>query len=174
MSDEIQVELGTPEVTIDYDTLCAALMEYADTDIGNMVDERIEHYMSYELDVSDVVQDCVHDAVSDAVNSQVESLLGEVGPGSLCSLGTSFADAVSTVMKHHIDMKEILTYNESMQGIGGLSQLVQDALKKEMVVNISFVDKQPAEVVSTVGEIGGIENTEELIDTDNYTPVAGI
>ena len=47
-------------------------------------------------------------------------------------------------------------------------------MKKEMVVNISFVDKQPAEVVSTVGEIGGIENTEELIDTDNYTPVAGI
>ena len=170
MSDDIQIELGTPEITINYDSLAEKLWEYSEDSLQSMVDERIDNYCTYELDVSDVVYECVHDAVSDAVNSQIESLLGEVTPSGLCSLGLAFSDAVQVVMKHHIDMKEILTHNESIEGVGGLSQLVHDALRKEVYVNVSFVDKQPAEVVSTVGEIGGVEDTEELLDVDTSTP----
>ena len=44
-------------------------------------------------------------------------------------------------------MKQVLIENYEIEKSGGINQLVQDAMKKEMVVNISFVDKQPAEVV---------------------------
>jgi len=144
---EITVELGEPEVEIDYSALAQSLMEYATETITEIANEAVEHYMTYELDISEQVHDAVSDAVGDTVNSHVESLLDEVGPGGLCGLGSSFRDAIETVLIHHIDMKEVLINNYAIDTSGGISKLLQDALQKEMVVNVSFVDKQPAEVV---------------------------
>ena len=55
-------------------------------------------------------------------------------------------------MVHHIDMKQVLIENYEIEKNGGITKLVQDAMKKEMVVNISFVDKQPAEVITVTGD----------------------
>jgi len=58
---------------------------------------------------------------------------------------------------HHIDMKQVLIENYEIEESGGIDKLVQEAMKKGMVVNISFVDEQPTEtatgdqVVSSVG-----------------------
>lgn len=154
---EITVELGEPEVEIDYSALAQSLMEYATETITEIANEAVEHYMTYDLDISEQVHDAVSDAVGDTVNSHVESLLDEVGPGGLCGLGSSFRDAIETVLIHHIDMKEVLINNYAIDTSGGISKLVQDALQKEMVVNVSFVDKKPAEVVTVTGhEIAGV------------------
>ncbi len=166
MSDSIEIEFGTPEVEIDHAALAQNLMEYATDTIAEVANEAIEHYVSYEMDISEMVHDAVSDAIGDSVSSAIDSLLDDVGPGSLCGLGSSFRDAIETVIIHHIDMKAALINNYAIETSGGINRLVQDAMKKEMVVNISFIDKQPAEVVSTVGEIGGVENTEELIGMD--------
>ena len=163
---EITVELGEPEVEINYSALAESLMEYATETITEIANEAVEHYVSYEMDISDQVRDAVSDAVGDSVSSSIDSLLEDISPSSLCGLGSSFRDAIETVLIHHIDMKEVLINNYAIDTSGGISKLLQDALQKEMVVNVSFVDKQPAEVVSTVGEIGGVENTEELIGID--------
>ncbi len=54
-------------------------------------------------------------------------------------------------------MKQVLTENYEIEESGGIDKLVQEAMKKGMVVNISFVDEQPTEtatgdqVVSSVG-----------------------
>ena len=146
MSEAIKVELGQPEVEINYESLAESLMEYATDTITEVANEAIEHYMRYELDVSDLVSDYCNDAIND----QIDSLLGEVGPGGLCGLGSSFSDAVRTLLVHHIDMKQVLIENYEIEKSGGINKLVQDAMKKEMVVNISFVDKQPAEVVTVI------------------------
>jgi hypothetical protein len=140
---EVTVELGEPEVTIDYSTLAASLMEEAQSSIEDIVNECIEHYMRYELDLSDMVSDYVQSEIGE----QIDSLLNDVSPNNLCSLGLSFESAVRTLLVHHIDMKEVLIQNIGIESSGGIAQLVQDSLKKEMVVNISFVDKEPAEVV---------------------------
>ena len=136
------------EVTIDYDTLSDALMEYASSSIEGVVDERIEHYMRYEMDISDMVSDYVNDSIND----NIDSLLGEISPGSLCGLGSSFRDAIETILTHHIDMKDVLINNYAIETSGGISKLVQDAMKKEMVVNVTFVDKKPAEVITVTGD----------------------
>ena len=145
MSEPIEIEMGTPEVSIDYESLGQSLLEECGESITEIANEAVEHYMRYELDISDIVSDYCNDAIND----QIDSLLGEVGPGGLCGLGSSFSDAVRTLLVHHIDMKQVLIENYEIEKSGGINQLVQDAMKKEMVVNISFVDKQPAEVVST-------------------------
>jgi len=149
MSEAIKVELGQPEVEINYESLAESLMEYATDTITEVANEAIEHYMRYELDVSDLVSDYCNDAIND----QIDSLLGEVGPGGLCGLGSSFSDAVRTLLVHHIDMKQVLIENYEIEKSGGINKLVQDAMKKEMVVNISFVDKQPAEVVQIAEDL---------------------
>jgi hypothetical protein len=149
MSEPIEIEMGTPEVSIDY----ANLIERCNVYITEIANEAIEHYVHYELDISDMVSDYVSDFVSDNVNDQIDSLLGEVGPVGLCGLGRSFEDAVRTLLVHHIDMKEVLIENIGIESSGGISKLVQDAMKKEMVVNISFVDKQPAEVVEVAKDL---------------------
>ena len=143
MSEPIEIEMGTPEVSIDYASLGQSLLEECGESITEIANEAVEHYMRYELDISDLVSDYCNDAIND----QIDSLLGEVGPGGLCGLGSSFSDAVRTLLVHHIDMKQVLIENYEIEKSGGINQLVQDAMKKEMVVNISFVDKQPAEVV---------------------------
>jgi len=145
--NEITVELGEPEVEINYSALAESLMEYATDTITEVANEAIEHYVSYELDISEQVHDAVSDAIGDSVNSQVESLLDDIGPSSLCSIGSSFKNAIETIITHHIDMKSVLINNYASETSGGISKLVQDAMQKEMVVNVSFVDKQPAEVV---------------------------
>jgi hypothetical protein len=143
MSEAIKIELGDPEIAIDYESLAESLLEYATDTISEIANEAIEHYVRYEMDVSDMVSDYVSDQISESI----DSLLGDVGPSSLCGLGRSFEDAVRTLLVHHIDMKQVLIENIGIESSGGISQLVQDSLKKEMVVNISFVDKEPAEVV---------------------------
>ena len=145
---EIKVELGEPEVEINYESLAESLMEYAQSTVEEIANECIEHYMRYEVDISDMVSD----HVSDTINESIDSLLGEVGPGGLCGLGSSFRDAVETLLHHHIDMKEVIVSNYAIENNGGITKFVQDAMKKEMVVNISFVDKQPAEVVTVTGD----------------------
>ena len=145
---EIKVELGEPEVEINYESLAESLMEYAQSTMEEIANELIEHYVRYEMDVSDMVSDYCNDAIND----QIASLLGEVGPGGLWGLGSSFNDAVRTLLVHHIDMKQVLIENYEIEKNGGITKLVQDAMKKEMVVNISFVDKQPAEVITVTGD----------------------
>ena len=149
MSEPIEIEMGTPEVSIDYESLGQSLLEECGESITEIANEAVEHYMRYELDVSDLVSDYCNDAIND----QIDSLLGEVGPGGLCGLGSSFNDAVRTLLVHHIDMKQVLIENYEIEKSGGINKLVQDAMKKEMVVNISFVDKQPAEVVEVAKDL---------------------
>jgi VIT1/CCC1 family predicted Fe2+/Mn2+ transporter len=144
---EITVELGEPEVEINYSALAESLMEYATDTIAEVANEAVEHYVSYEMDISEMVHDAVSDAIGDSVSSAIDSLLDDVTPSSLCSLGSSFRDAVEVVIIHHIDMKAALINNYAIETSGGISKLVQDAIQKEMVVNVSFVDKQPAQVV---------------------------
>ncbi len=150
---EITVELGEPEVEINYASLAEHLMEYATETITEVANEAIENYVRYEMDVSEMVSDYCNDAISD----NIDSLLGEVGPVGLCGVGSSFRDAVRTLLIHHIDMKQVLTENYEIEESGGIDKLVQEAMKKGMVVNISFVDEQPTEtatgdqVVSSVG-----------------------
>ena len=150
---EITVELGEPEVEINYASLAEHLMEYATETITEVANEAIENYVRYEMDVSDMVSDYCNDAISD----NIDSLLGEVGPVGLCGVGSSFRDAVRTLLIHHIDMKQVLTENYEIEESGGIDKLVQEAMRKGMVVNISFVDEQPTEtatgdqVVSSVG-----------------------
>ena len=158
---EITVELGEPEVEINYSALAESLMEYATDTITEVANEAIEHYVSYEMDISEQVHDAINDVISDAVgdsvSSTIESLLDDISPSSLCSLGASFRDSIETVIIHHIDMKAALINNYAIETSGGISKLVQDAMQKEMVVNVSFVDKQPAEVVTVTGhEIAGV------------------
>jgi len=99
----------------------------------------------------------VSDYCNDAISDNIDSLLGEVGPVGLCGVGSSFRDAVRTLLVHHIDMKQVLIENYEIEESGGIDKLVQEAMKKGMVVNISFVDEQPTEtatgdqVVSSVG-----------------------
>ena len=145
MSEPIEIEMGTPEVSIDYASLGQSLLEECGESITEIANEAVEHYMRYELDISDLVSDYCNDAIND----QIDSLLGEVGPGSLCGLGSSFRDSIETVLTHHIDMKDVLINNYAMESSGGISKLIQDSLKKEMVVNISFVDKDL--VVNKIG-----------------------
>ena len=150
MSEPIKVELGEPEVEINYESLAESLMEYANDTITEVANEAIEHYVRYEMDLSDMVSDYV----SDSIHDSIDSMLGDVGPGGLCGLGRSFEDAVRTLLVHHIDMKQVLIENIGIESSGGINKLVQDAMKKEMVVNISFVDKQPAEVVTVIEQEG--------------------
>ncbi len=150
---EITVELGEPEVEINYASLAEHLMEYATETITEVANEAIENYVRYEMDVSEMVSDYCNDAISD----NIDSLLGEVGPVGLCGVGSSFRDAVRTLLVHHIDMKQVLIENYEIEESGGIDKLVQEAMRKGMVVNISFVDEQPTEtatgdqVVSSVG-----------------------
>ena len=165
MSEPIEIEMGTPEVSIDYDSLGQSLLEECGESITEIANEAVEHYMRYELDISDLVSDYCNDAIND----QIDSLLGEVGPGSLCGLGSSFRDSIEAVLTHHIDMKDVLINNYAMENNGGITKFVQDAMKKEMVVNISFVDKQPAEVITVTGDQveGYVSNIPGPVDEIN-------
>ena len=60
---EIKVELGEPEVEINYESLAESLMEYAQSTMEEIANECIEHYVRYEMDVSDMVSDYCNDAI---------------------------------------------------------------------------------------------------------------
>jgi len=145
MSEAIEIEFGTPEVKIDYSLLAQELLSECSDGIADIANESIDHYMRYEFDCSDMVSDYVNDTIGD----NIDSLLSDVTPGSLCGVGVSFANAVQVVMAHHIDMEQVLLNNESIEKGGMMDTLVRKALNKQMVVNVSFVDKQPAEIVET-------------------------
>ena len=115
MSDPIKVELGEPEVGIDYESLAESLMDYAQSKIEDIANECIESYIRYEMDISDMVSD----AASDQVHDTIDSMLGDVNPDGLCGLGRSFSDAVRTLLVHHIDMKQVLIENIGIESSGG-------------------------------------------------------
>jgi methionine synthase II (cobalamin-independent) len=50
-----------------------------------------------------------------------------------------------------------------MESNGGITKFVQDAMKKEMVVNITFVDKQPAEVIETLEVVQETSNSATVL-----------
>ena len=153
MSEPIKVELGQPEVEIDYRKLGENLLDEVTEAINDMVSEAageaVENYMRYEFDFSSEVSE----AVSDELHSRLESLMDDVSPGSLCGLGSSFRNAVQTLLYHHIDMQEVLINNFGVEKEGGITGFVQDAMKKQMLVNISFVDKEPAEDAEVAKDI---------------------
>ena len=83
----------------------------------------------------------------------MSSLLNDVGETNLCGLGSDFARAINTVLKHHVpwsqviedsELADIIKSNESTENI---QKIVSDKFNKEMKVEVSFVDKEPPEVV---------------------------
>ena len=69
MSESIEIEMGTPEVSIDYATLGQNILEECGESITEIANEAVEHYMRYELDVSDMVSDYCNDTINDTIDS---------------------------------------------------------------------------------------------------------
>ena len=154
MSDVISAETS---VEVDYSALVQAILEQAGDDIDSRVSEAVnEHigdaiddYMRYSYDISSDVQE----AVSDAVGDEISGLLDGVNPGSLCRLGTEFQSAIHCILKHHIeDWVNIFDGREITNGNGAstedIQKMVAEKFNKEMKVEVTFVDKEPAAVVS--------------------------
>ena len=157
-------------VTIDVSALIQAVTEddngslsefiesTVDERLSEQVEEAVSDYLRYSSDISDIVNDSMGDALSSQLNDAIDGLLGEVQPGSLCSLGETFKSAVHCIMKHHIDdWKNIFEDTEAEVNGNGAStediqKMVAEKFNKEMKIEVTFVDKEPATVVS-----GGIE-----------------
>ena len=153
MSDPISAETT---VEVDYSRLVQAILEEAEDSITGMIDsaisdqisEAVEEYMSYSYDVSSVVADCI--------TEEIESLLDAVTPGNLCRMGETFSSAIHTILKHHTDDWDNIFADRDV-GNGNsataedLQKLVAEKFNKEMKVEVTFVDKEPATVVS--GEV---------------------
>jgi len=147
-------------VTVDVEALIQAVMDDENGSlvslIENAVDERlsesIEEAVSdclrYGSDVSDMVSDCV----SDYISPEIESLLDQVTPGSLCAMGEVFKSAIHTILKHHIDdwknIFEDTDMNNAMPSTDDIEKAMAERFNKEMKVEVTFVDKEPATVVS--------------------------
>ena len=152
-------------VTIDVSALIQAvtedengsLSEYiestVDERLSDQVEEAVSDYLRYSNDISDMVSDCVSDHMSNALNDSLDELLGQVTPSGLCNLGSSFKDAVHTILKHHIDdWKNIFEDTEAEVNGNGAStediqKMVAEKFNKEMKVEVTFVDKEPAAVM---------------------------
>ena len=154
MSDAISAETS---VEVDYSALVQAILEQAGDDIDNRVSEAvndqigdaIDDYMRYSYDISSDVSE----AVGDCVGDEISSLLDGVNPGSLCRLGEEFKSAIHCILKHHIDdWKNIFDDTEMANGNGAstedIQKMVAEKFNKEMKVEVTFVDKEPAAVVS--------------------------
>ena len=154
MSDAITAETT---VEIDYSSLVQTILEESSSDIDQMITdaitenigEHIEDYMRYSYDMSSEVSE----AVGDAISENLDDLLGQVSEGSLCSLGNRFKDAVWTILKHHIeDWDDIFEGEDIGNGNGAstedIQKMVAEKFNKEMKVEVTFVDKEPAAVVS--------------------------
>ena len=156
-------------VTIDVSALIQAvtedengsLSEYientVDERLSDQVGEAVSDYLNYSSDISDIVNDCVSDYMSHALSEQLEELLGQVTSSSLCTLGEQFKDAVENILIHHFDdWDEVLEGTKFANGNGAstedIQKMVAEKFNKEMKVEVTFVDKEPATVVS--GEVG--------------------
>jgi len=149
MSDIVTVDVSAliQAVTDDESGNLAEFIESAvDERLSEQVEEAVSDYLRYSSDISDMV----NDSVADYVSQNIESLLDDVGPGSLCSLGAQFRDAVTTILKHHID-----EWSDILEGAGinngsteDIQKMVAEKFNKEMKVEVTFVDKEPATVVS--------------------------
>ena len=152
-------------VTIDVSALIQAvtedengsLSEYiestVDERLSESVEEAVSDYLRYSSDVTDMVNDCVSDYLSSQLSESLDDLLSQVGEGSLCSLGSRFKDAVWAVLKHHIDdWDDIFEGADIGNGNGAstedIQKMVAEKFNKEMKVEVTFVDKEPATVVS--------------------------
>ena len=159
MSDAISAETT---VEVDYSSLVQEILEEASSAIDDMVQqavsdqisEAVEEYMTYSYDISS--------AVTDSIGDEISGLLDGVTPGGLCRLGIDFQSAVHTILKHHIDDWDNIfaddwdAIRKITNGNGAtaedLQKLVAEKFNKEMKVEVTFVDKKPATVVS--GEVG--------------------
>ena len=158
MSDAISAETT---VEVDYSSLVQTILEEASSSIEDLIDDRVSTYLSdnvgeavddhlrYNADISEMVNDCV----GEVMGSEIEGLLDAVTPSSLCSLGRSFADAITIVLTHHItNWEEVFEGKNLGNGNGAssedLQKIVADKFNKEMKIEVTFVDKEPAAIVS--------------------------
>ena len=156
MSDIVTIDVSAliQAVTEDGNGSLAEFIESAvDERLSESVEEAVSDYLRYSSDVEDQVNDCVGDYLSSQMNDSISTLLGEVQPGSLCTLGSEFQSAVHTILKHHIDdWKNIFDDTEMANGNGAstedIQKMVAEKFNKEMKVEVTFVDKEPATVVS--------------------------
>ena len=152
MADIVTVDVSAliQAVTEDENGSLAEYIESAvDERLGECVEEAVGDYLRYSSDISDMVNDCV----SDYIAPEIEQLLDQVGPGSLCRLGEEFRSAVHSILKHHIeDWDNIFDGREITNGNGAstedIQKMVAEKFNKEMKVEVTFVDKEPATVVS--------------------------
>ena len=152
MADIVTVDVSAliQAVTEDDNGSLAEYIESAvDERLSEQVEEAVGDYLRYSSDISDQVADCV----SDYFPEQIESLLDQVGPGSLCRLGEQFQSAIHCILKHHIeDWDNIFDGREITNGNGAstedIQKMVAEKFNKEMKVEVTFVDKEPAAVVS--------------------------
>ena len=149
MADIVTVDVSAliQAVTEDENGSLAEYIESAvDERLSEQVEEAVGDYLRYSSDISDMVNDCV----SDYIGPEIEQLLDQVGPGSLCRLGEEFRSAVHSILMHHTD-----NWNSILQGADinngsaeDIQKMVAEKFNKEMKVEVTFVDKEPATVVS--------------------------
>ena len=152
MADIVTVDVSAliQAVTEDENGSLAEYIESAvDERLSECVEEAVGDYLRYSSDISDMVNDCV----SDYIGPEIEQLLDQVGPGSLCRLGEEFRSAVHSILKHHIEVWDnIFDGREITNGNGAstedIQKMVAEKFNKEMKVEVTFVDKEPATVVS--------------------------
>jgi hypothetical protein len=152
MSDIVSIDVSALIQAVADDengTLAEVIESAVDERLSEAVEEAVSEYLRYSSDISDVVSDCV----GDYVTSEIESLLDGVGPGNLCRLGEDFKSAIHCILKHHIDdWKNIFDDTEMANGNGAstedIQKMVAEKFNKEMKVEVTFVDKKPAEVLS--------------------------
>jgi hypothetical protein len=152
MSDIVSIDVSALIQAVADDengTLTEVIESAVDERLSEVVEEAVSDYLRYSSDISDIVSD----GVSDYVATEIESLLDGVSPGNLCRLGEEFKSAIHCILKHHItDWKNIFDDTEMANGNGvsteDIQKMVAEKFNKEMKVEVTFVDKKPAEVLS--------------------------
>ena len=156
MSDIVTIDVSAliQAVTEDDNGSLSEFIESAvDERLSESVEEAVSDYLRYSSDISDMVSDCMSDALSSQLNDALEELLEQVGSSGLCNLGNTFKDAVHTILEHHIDdWNDIFDGQEITNGNGAstedIQKMVAEKFNKEMKVEVTFDDKEPATVVS--------------------------
>ena len=155
MSDIVTIDVAAliQAVTDDENgTLVEVIESAVDERLSECIEEAVSDYLRYSSDISDTVNDCVSDYLSSQLSESLDDLLSQVGEGSLCSLGSRFKDAVWAVLKHHIvDWDDIFEGRPIGNGNGAstedIQKMVAEKFNKEMKVEVTFVDKEPATVI---------------------------
>ena len=156
MSDIVTIDVSAliQAVTEDDNGSLSEFIESAvDERLSESVEEAVSDYLRYSSDISDIVNDCVSDYMSSQLSDALEELLGEVTSTSLCNLGETFKNAVENILTHHFDdWDEVLEGTKFANGNGAstedIQKMVAEKFNKEMKVEVTFVDKEPATVVS--------------------------